>query len=41
MKEGRHLTEEGLAEIKLIKSGMNKGRANLLISQACSDPPKN
>jgi len=34
MKEGRHLTEEGLVEIKLIKSGMNKGRANLLISQA-------
>lgn len=29
MKEGRHLTEEGLAEIKLIKVGMNKGRTNL------------
>ena len=26
MKEGRHLTAEGLAEIQLIKSGMNKGR---------------
>ena len=33
MKEKAHLTEEGLAEIRLIKAGMNSGRASLLISQ--------
>ena len=31
MKEGCHLTEEGLNEIKLIKNGMNKGRMENLI----------
>lgn len=29
MKAGQHLTKEGLAEIKLIKAGMNSGRAKL------------
>lgn len=26
MKQGRHLTEEGIEEIRLIKNGMNRGR---------------
>ena len=30
MKEGRHLTAEGLVKIKLIKQQMNKGRSNSL-----------
>jgi hypothetical protein len=27
IKEGRHLTEDGLEELVKIKSGMNKGRS--------------
>jgi hypothetical protein len=26
MKEKKHLTEEGLSKIRIIKSGMNRGR---------------
>ena len=31
MKEKKHLTQEGLEEIKQIKAGMNTGRKNQLI----------
>jgi hypothetical protein len=34
MKESKHLTKEGLEEIKRIKQQMNSGRAKLLTSQA-------